>query len=67
VPEGQLQGVTELVEHAGRVCASAAGATRVRVVRDAESFIVVNIRSERRWKLSRVAVAQQEIGREGLE
>ena len=40
VPEGHLQGVTELVEHAGRAAPSAAGARRARVLRGAESFIV---------------------------
>lgn len=40
VPEGHLQGVTDLVEHAGRAAPSAAGAWRARVLRGAESFIV---------------------------
>ncbi len=40
MPFGQLQGVTEFVEHAGRDAAHAAGARRAKVVRGVESFIV---------------------------
>jgi len=37
----------EVEEHSGRDSASAAGARRARVLRGAESFIVIGSRSER--------------------
>lgn len=41
MPEGQLQGVIDEVEHGGRAVANAAGAKKAKMMNIAESFIVV--------------------------